>query len=139
MAIVTGKGNWLVGSKLLGKHGFETVGQAPPSFELMVKQFRKGSLPSFSNNWDACHKQYARGLTVIRSDQCPYLEDATRTIVEVADEIGFQSKVVELKTCKDVQQNSPSAYGVFNVVYNGELLSYHYLTRKELQKRLQKV
>ena len=76
---------------------------------------------------------------MIRSDQCPYLEDATRIIREVGDEMGIQNKVIELKNCNDVQQNSPSAYGVFNVVHNGELLSYHYLTRKELQRRLKDV
>ena len=53
VAIVTSKANWLVGSKLLSKHGFESAGQASPSFELRVKQFAKGSLPSFSNNWEA--------------------------------------------------------------------------------------
>jgi hypothetical protein len=30
----------------------------------------------------------------------------------------------------------PSAYGTFSAVLNGKLLSYHYLTEKELLKRL---
>ena len=139
VAIVTSKKNWLVGNKLFSKHGFETVAQAPPSFELMVNSFGKGSLPSFSNNWEACLKQYGKGLSVLRSDQCPYIEDATRIITQTAHELGIQNKVIEFVDCKDVQENSPSPYGVFNVVYEGKLLSYHYLTQKELQKRLEEI
>ena len=139
VAVITSKKNWLVGSKLFSKHGFETAAQAPPSFDLMVKPFAKGALPSFSNHWEACQKQYGKGLTVLRSDQCPYLEDATRIITQFADEMGIQKKVVELKNCNAVRKKSPSPYGVFNVVYEGKLLSYHYLTKKELQKRLEKL
>ena len=136
VAILTSKTNWLVGNKLFSKHGFETVAQAPPSFELMVNSFTKGALPSFSNHWADCLKQYGKGLTVLRSDQCPYLDDATRIITQTADELGIQNKVVELGNCQEIQKNSPSPYGVFNVVYEGKLLSYHYLTQKELQKHL---
>ena len=46
VAAVTSQGNWLIGKKILQKHGFESIGQAPPSFELMVKPFGKGRLPS---------------------------------------------------------------------------------------------
>ena len=75
----------------------------------------------------------------MRTDQCPYLEDATRIITQVADEMGIQSTVIKLENCVDVRKNSPSPYGVFNIVYKGKLLSYHYLTRKELQKRLKEL
>ena len=33
-----------------------------------------------------------------------------------------------------VQQRSPSAYGVFNILYNGRLFCYHYLGPKELKQ-----
>jgi hypothetical protein len=135
VAVVTSKANWLLGGKLLNKYGFDTVDQAAPSFDLMVKPFGKGALPSFLNS-KSCLKRHAKGLVVFRSDQCPYLDDASRNAKEVADEMGIDCKIIQHKNCRDVQQNSPSAYGVFNLVYNGELLSYHYLTRKELQKRL---
>ena len=75
----------------------------------------------------------------MRSDQCPYLEDAARIITQFADEMGIQKKVIELKNCHALRKKSPSPYGVFNVVYEGKLLSYHYLTKKELQKRLEKL
>jgi hypothetical protein len=136
VAIVTSKGNWLVGNKLLLAHGFESVDRAPPAFELLVKKFTKVQSPSFSIDWDKRRRKFGKGLTITRSDQCPYLEDATRIIKEAADEAGIQSQVVDLKSCRDAQQKSPSAYGVFSIVYNGNMLNYHYLTKKEFQKRL---
>ncbi len=42
--------------------------------------------------------------------------------------------VVELTSAVQVQQSAPSAYGVFGIVHNGELLSY-YLPR-DLRARL---
>ena len=44
--------------------------------------------------------------------------------------------VEKLKTAADVQARSPSAYGVFGVVLDGELLSYHYLLEKDLMALL---
>ena len=78
VAAVTSQGNWLIGKSILINHGFESFGQAPPSFELMVKPFGKGRLPSFTDDWDKKAKKYGRGLTIVWSDQCPYLADATR-------------------------------------------------------------
>jgi hypothetical protein len=139
VAIVTSKGNWLVGNKLLLAHGFESVGSAPPSFELLVKKFTKVQSPSFSINWDRRRRKFGKGITLTRSDQCPYLEDATRIIKETADEMGIQSQVIDIKSSRDVQKKSPSAYGVFSITYNGSLLSYHYLTKKEFQKRIKEL
>lgn len=137
VAAVTSEGNWLIGKNILKNHGFESVDRAPPSFELMVKPFGKGVLPSFTDHWDKKAMQHGRGLTIIRSDQCPYLDDATQIALETAKELGFRGRVVELKDCMQVRAKSPSAYGVFSLVYNGKLLSYHYLTKKELIKKLE--
>lgn len=69
VAIVTSKGNWLVGSKLLLVHGFESVDNAPPSFELLVIKFTKVQSPSFSSDWDKRIKKLGKGLTITGSDQ----------------------------------------------------------------------
>jgi len=36
--------------------------------------------------------------------------------------------VRELKTCKQAQ-NAPSAYGIFNLVYNGRLIADHPISK----------
>ncbi len=135
VTMVTSERIWLAGKNLLLKHGFESVAEYPP-FNLMVKKFGDVPSPSFTGNWDEKASRYDQGLTVIRSDQCPYIPDATNTVLEFARERGIPFRVTELKTCQDVRNLSPSPYGTFSIVYNGMLLSYHYLLPKDLAKML---
>jgi GNAT superfamily N-acetyltransferase len=137
VAMVTSEGTWLAGKKLLLKQGFKPVAEAPPSFTLMVKTFKAAPLPSFPQNWKARAKRFGRGLTVLRSDQCPYLEDATKTLLESAAEKGIKSRVVDLKTAAEARSLSPSPYGVFNIVLDGRSLSYRYLLKDDFFKMLE--
>lgn len=137
VAMLTSEGNWLISKKLLMHHGFKSVAEAPPSFNLVVMKFDDAPPPALLNNLEIRSEQFARGLTVFRSDQCPYIDDAVKTVLETAKKVGIESRVVELKTSEDVRNLSPSPYGLFSIVYNGKLLSYHYLLEKELLKRLQ--
>jgi GNAT superfamily N-acetyltransferase len=136
VAMLTSEGNWLAGKELLLQHGFKLVAQAPPAFNLMVMPFDGAPAPTLLNNWDKKAEQFAHGLTVFRSDQCPYIDDAVKTVLDTAQRLGIESRVVEMQTSQDVRNLSPSPYGVFSIVYNGKLLSYHYLLEKELLKRL---
>jgi N-acetylglutamate synthase-like GNAT family acetyltransferase len=136
VAMLTSEGNWLAGKKLLLKYGFTPVAEAPPSFKLMVRQFDEAPPPILLSNWDKKAKQFLRGLTVFRSDQCPYIDDAVKTVLNAAERLRIESRIVELKTSEDVRKLAPSPYGVFSIVYNGKLLSHHYLLEKELLGRL---
>jgi N-acetylglutamate synthase-like GNAT family acetyltransferase len=135
VAMVTSSKPWLAGSQLLLKHGFERVEQLPP-FELMVKRFDDAAPPAFPTDWEARLAAFGPGLTVMRSDQCPYMEDATNTILEFGRSRGLDAKVIHLKTCREVQETSPTPYGTFAVVHDGQLLSYYYMIPKDLQKSL---
>lgn len=137
VVMVSSKKTWLADNKIFIKKGFESVDQAPPSFDLMVKKLKDAPTPAFSGAWEEKAKKYGRGLTVVRTDQCPYIEDATTIIIETANELGIKNRVVELRDHNEVREKSPSAYGTFGVVYNGRLLSYHWLTKKELIKRIE--
>ncbi len=136
VAMATSEGNWLMGKRLLLQNGFKSVEQAPPSFELLVKKFRDAPSPRFLNNLEQRMGNCGKGFTIFRSDQCPYLEDATRMFVETAKEFNLNCKVIDLKSCQEVRKMSPSAYGVFDVVYDGKPFSYHYLLKKDIIKQL---
>jgi L-amino acid N-acyltransferase YncA len=136
VAMVTSSGHWLAGKKLLLKNGFEAVDQAPPTFDLLVRRFSDAPLPSFPTDWDERLVHFGSGLTVVRTDQCPYIESVTEIIVDAGAEFGLQTQVVELESCQAVRETAPSAYGVFNVVYNGELVTYHWLGEKDLHRFL---
>jgi L-amino acid N-acyltransferase YncA len=139
VAMVTSEGNWLAGKRLLESRGFQAVDTAPPSFALMVKSFKPGPQPTFPRDWAARAARHGRGLTIFRSDQCPYLPDATRVLLEAAAKKKVKARVVELRTARDVQTLSPSPYGVFNIVFNGKLLGYHYLLEADFFAALQAI
>jgi ribosomal protein S18 acetylase RimI-like enzyme len=138
VVMVTRKGGVLAGKQPFLKHGFEVIDRAPPGFELLVRRFGAGPLPAFPQDWAERAERYGAGLTIIRSDQCPYLDDAVRTALETAAEAGTPVQVVELTSGQEVQARSPSAYGVFGLVHDGELLSFHPIGKKEILKRLGK-
>ena len=134
VAMVTSEKDWLVKKKFLSKRGFEPVDQAPPTFELMVKRFGDFPSPSFSGNWKRKIERYGRGITVFRSDQCPYIENYVIAVKEKAKELGIKCRVVELNSAQDVRNLAPLAYGVFGIIYNGHIMTYNDLIKNKLSK-----
>jgi ribosomal protein S18 acetylase RimI-like enzyme len=135
VVMVSSSGVWLSDKKLFLKNGFEEVGQAPPSFSLLVKRFDDDApQPTFPTNWEERAGRYGDGLTILRSDQCPYIPDAVTIIADFFAERGIPTREIELTSAQEVQELSPSPYGLFGVVYNRKLLSYHYLSQKDLVK-----
>ncbi len=128
---------WLADKGLFLRNGFEEVGQAPPSFQLLVKRFGDGSpLPVLPKDWEKRQAAFGSGLTVVRTTQCPYNESATNMLLEAAAARGIPAQVVELASAREVQKSAPCAYGTFAIVYNGKLFSYIYLTDADFEKRI---
>lgn len=136
VAILASEGNWLVGPKLLERNGFEVVDEARPRFVLMARRFGRSQPPRFAGGWEQKAKRFGKGLTVVRTDQCPYIDDAVNSVREAASERGFRFREVVLKSAEDVRKRCPSAYGTFSIVLDGRLFSYHYLTKNDLKQRL---
>ncbi len=136
--MVASSGNWLAGKKLFLHNGFEAVGQAPPSFDLLVKRLGDAPAPSFPENWEERLRRYGPGLTVVRTDQCPYIEGSARVVVGTARRLDLPVQVVELTSAQEVREAAPSAYGVFGIVKDGRLLTYHPIGEKDLLKLLEK-
>lgn len=132
VAMVTSSGVWLADNQLLLAHGYEPGDHAPPSFQLMVKPFRKAPPPTFPTDWDRRAAAFGDGLTIVTTDQCPYLDDAEQAVIQGAQQMGIPVEIAKLATAQDVQARSPSAFGIFGVVLAGKLLSYHYLLEKDL-------
>ncbi|MBN1259676.1 MAG: GNAT family N-acetyltransferase [Anaerolineae bacterium] len=136
VAMATSSGVWLADKPVLVKCGYEVVAAAPPSFELLVKRFDDAPLPTFPADWKARAARYGSGLTILRTDQCPYIPDAVTLAQEAAAENGIPARVVTYESAAEVQAHAPSPYGVFNLVYDGQLLSYHYLLKKDFPSYL---
>ena len=133
VAMVTNEGNWVTGKKILVKNGFEIVDSAPMGFELAVRRFKDAPNPSFPTNWEERQKNCGKGLTIFYSAQCPYLPEAVNLAVGAGNEAGVKTKAIELRTAKDLQEKSPSAYGVFGIVFDGKLINYLYMKKESIR------
>jgi len=139
VVMLSSDATWLAGKKLFLHNRFIQIDQAPPSFQLLVHRFGDAQLPSLPQDWERRQAAFGEGLTAVRSAQCPYIENATKDLLESAAALGIPARVVELRSAAEVQQRAPCAYGVFSIIYNGKLLSYIYLTRADLEKRMAQI
>jgi ribosomal protein S18 acetylase RimI-like enzyme len=134
VVMVSSRGNWLAHEKVFLKNGFERIGSAPPSFQLLVRQLRDGPAPSFPEDWDERLAGFGPGVKVVYADQCPYMPDAVGHAVAVFEERGLEVSTVRFDDVRALRERSPSPYGVFAIVMDGQLFSYHYLGSKEIRR-----
>jgi GNAT superfamily N-acetyltransferase len=135
VVMLTSDRTWLVSKDIFEHNGFTEVDSALP-FHLMSLRFGTAPAPSLPRNWDERAQAFGHGLTVIRTAQCPYIENGAKDILAFAKEKGIRARFLELKTAQEVQEQSPSAYGVFGTVLDGKLLAYQYLLKKDFEKLL---
>ena len=136
LATVCSQSTWLAKKGFYLRHGFEVVDQAPPSFELLVKRFNSSIQSSFPQDWEARLRRIPNGLVIYHSGQCPYNPMFVASLLNAATGMGIPAQTVELKTSQEARTLSPSAYGTFGVVYDGQLLSYRPMGGKTLREML---
>jgi hypothetical protein len=139
-AVMVRNGPWLADRRLFLSNGFESVDIAPPDFELLVRKIERGAAdPGFKKDWDRKLSRYSRGLTIIRSSQCPHIAKFAADIADTAEtEYHLKPKVVELESWSDAQ-DAPTPYAVFAVIYNGRLLADHQISRTRFRNIMNKV
>jgi GNAT superfamily N-acetyltransferase len=140
VAVMARDGPWLADRRLFLANGFETVDTAPPDYELLVRKFNSDAAnPAFKGGWDRKLGQYRRGLTVIRSSQCPHIAKFAADIAETAEkEYGIEPNVVDLQSASDAQ-NAPTPYAIFALIYDGQLLADHQISRTRFRNIMRKL
>lgn len=130
---------WMADSRLFLANGFESIDTAPPDYQLLVRKFRKGAVnPAFKGDWDRKLSKYGHGLTIIRSNQCPYIAKFSTEIIETAEkEYHLRPTVVDLASCSEAQA-APTPYAVFALIYNGHLLADHQISRTRFRNIMNK-
>jgi len=139
-AVITRKGTWMAGRELFLKKGFEVANEAPPDFELLVRSFKNNApSPKFTGDWAERMHPFRSGLTIIRSDQCPYIDKSVTEISETAvRNYGVKPKIVQLSDCHQAQK-APSAFAIFSILYNGELLTDHPISNTRFTNIMEKI
>ncbi len=139
VAMVTTNRVWLAKKEIFEKNGFVEKDRALDTFQLMVLDFGNGGEARFPTNWEERARAFGEGLTVLRTPQCPYIENASSAVLAYAQEKGISARTVQFTSAAEVQAKSPSPYGVFGTVYNGRLFTYHYLQDNDYQRLEQEI
>jgi L-amino acid N-acyltransferase YncA len=112
------------------KAGFERVDEITPNFELFALGFKKDtSLPKFNPINEGKIKEFGNGITLLDGWQCPYVQTMVEPIEKFADSSNIPFRVKTIETSKAAQSNGITPYGVYGVIYNGEVISYCYPRR----------
>ncbi len=140
VATVTSRSTWMAKKEVFLRNGYECVEEAPPHYELLVKRFKRGApLPRFSQSAQQNLSRYGKGLTIIHTDQCPYVIKTMDEIPTVArEEFRIDPCIVKLGNCQ-LAQNSPNPYGTFSIIWNGELIADHPISKTRFTNIMKKV
>jgi L-amino acid N-acyltransferase YncA len=139
VAVVTRKGSWMAGVPLFEKLGFKVTDAARPDFKLLALKFDLESCsPKFSGNWSKTLKNYGEGLTIITSDQCPYLYKSISEIIEVAkNDFGIIPNMIHLENSSQAKQ-VPCAFGSFCMIYNGKVVAENPISKTRFRNIMKK-
>ncbi len=135
-ALATTKKGWLVGPKLLANKGFEKVDTAAPSFELWAITPKNHPRPTLPTDWDERAAAFGDGLTLVYTNQCPYVDHMRSVYAQTAERHGLVYKEVFLDSAAAVRERAPAPFGVFSVVRDGKLLTWRYEAEKVLDRRI---
>jgi hypothetical protein len=128
----------MVHNAIFLKKGFQLIDNAVPDFSLLVLKFDKQSInPAFKLNKDEITNNYDKGLTILRSAQCPYTEKNVTAIIESAQKMKLKTNVVDLNDAEAVQ-NTPCAFGSFCMIYNGKIISHHPVSNTRFENIMKK-
>lgn len=130
--------SWTPSKDIFVKHNFIEVDHAPYGFELLVYQFGDSPNPYFPKDWDTRLTNF-QNLTILRTQQCPFVDIATENVKEAAAKLGIQTEVINLLTRDELMRLSPTPYGIYGVIYKDTLIAYHRLTIHSAYKRLKQL
>jgi GNAT superfamily N-acetyltransferase len=135
VAAMVSDGTWMASKRIFLKNGFEQIDRAD-RFELVVHRLKNGPVPRFRD----ISKNAARykGLHIVYTAQCPMLPKSASDLKEMAAEHGLDLQTTVLDTPQQAQLGAPSYYGVYSLVWNGRLLSDHYVSKGRFMNILRK-
>lgn len=118
--------------------GFRTADTARPYFSLLYLPFEEGfPVPRFRN----CAKRGEipeKGMVLYYADQCPFANEYTLKLMEIAQRRGVTVDVRKFETTEQAQ-NSPSPYPSYSFYYNGDFVTHEIFSEKKFEAFLEAV
>jgi hypothetical protein len=134
VAAMVSDGPWMAPKQVFLRNGFVEIAERD-RFQLVAYRLGKGPDPTFRDISDKYTSQ--KGLHIVYAAQCPMLPKSVADVSEMAAEQGLDVTVTVLDTAREAQR-APSYYGVFNLSWNGRLLSDHYVSKGRFRNILKK-
>lgn len=125
VCVMTSKGSWIANKEVFIKNNFVEVDKRG-RFELFSRKWNAKAKDPELFNWTIQQQKY-QGWNLVYAGQCPWHEKSVEALLKVAIDAGIDLKLTKIETAKEAQ-NSPSGFGVFNLLHNGKLLEDHYLS-----------
>ncbi|CAM4291389.1 GNAT family N-acetyltransferase [Bacillus manliponensis] len=119
--------SWAPSKDIFIKNHFQEVDHAPYGFELLVHKFGHAPNPYFPNDWDE-RLHLFEDLTILRTQQCPFVDVATHNVVQAAKKLNIHVHIIDMKSREELLRLSPTPYGIYGVVYKNQFVSFHRLT-----------
>ena len=117
-------------SPIFLKAKFKKVDELAPNYELLVLPFSKGtSLPKFNPILDDEIKACGKGISMIDACQCPYAQELIEPLKKCANSLNVPFHLINFKNSVDAQNNNITPYGIYGVIFNGEVISHCYPRR----------
>jgi GNAT superfamily N-acetyltransferase len=140
VAVVTRKGAFMAKDDIFTKLGFKEMDSAKPDFNLLAFKFDpQADDPGFRTEVLEDLNRYQKGLTVMRSPQCPYTEKNVKAILQTAEEkFGLKPVLVDMNDAESAQK-CPCPFGAFCIIYNGKVISHHPISNKRFENIMNKL
>jgi GNAT superfamily N-acetyltransferase len=133
VAMTAEKGGFLPNMKIFVKNGFEKIDEFDPYFGLYAKAFSENvPKPRFYPLSIDKLKEYGEGVTILYTQQCPYLPIFVNDMEDLSKEKNVNFQAILIKDTKEAQQNGIHPYGTFCAIFDGEILPYKPGIKKEL-------
>ncbi|MBO1627499.1 GNAT family N-acetyltransferase [Bacillus arachidis] len=130
--------SWTPSKDIFIKNEFIEIAQAPYGFELLVYKFDDSPNPYFPSDWNE-RLQTFHELTIVRTQQCPFIEVASDNVLEAANKLGIKTIIIDIQSREELLKLSPTPYGIYGVIFKNELITYHRLTIHSAMKRLKEL
>lgn len=139
VTVLASSSTWLTNPSFFLRSGFQTADPSQPPFSLLARSFGRQPLPTLPTDWNDRCKALGSSLTVVLTDQCPYIDRMKQAVFNVGRRLGIRTREVKLDSAQEVQTAAPSPYGVYGIVYRGNLVSYHPIGTEPLLELMQEV
>lgn len=135
VAVLVSDKPFMAEAKLFEKNDYELVSTSGKD-SLLVKRFKNTDPPSFADWEEKLSK--LQGLNISYSCQCPWVARFIEEVKPVLKDLKLELNIHQIKSAKEAQ-DAPSAYSVFNLVYDGKLLSDRYISVTRFKNIMNKI